>query len=185
MLALILLREREREREDNSQHDFINDCLIFSIFHGNNRISVREGDNHWIPFDEFELGVTSEPFKFNTLHKYLIKRRLPEELSTEARAVYDAGLAIFKHYHMGNNGKPHNAPDAGRHECGGNFSYNPNAAMYDIRQFFQGTKKNGHMKVKSDCPVYQAMNVSLREKMRILRDVRISPKVYEYGFLLK
>ncbi|MCL2855106.1 MAG: hypothetical protein FWE21_05755 [Defluviitaleaceae bacterium] len=169
--------------------DFINDCLIFSIFHGNNHISIKKGENHWIPFTEEQVGQTRQPFTHNTIQQYLHNRGLPANLSPEAQAVYNTALEIFKYYHMGQTGAQAGwgqAPTlpAGRHQCGGDFTYNPNAALYDIRQHFQGTKPNGHMKVKSDDPTYQALIADLREKLRTLRNTRITPKVYKYGFLL-
>jgi len=162
--------------------DFVNSCILFSIFHGNNHISVEYGDNHWIPFTEQELGVNTAPFKHDTLNKILVSRNITlnsPDLSAEAQAVLKAGYDIFKYYHTGNNGKPFDSSPDG---TGG--SYNHNAALYDIRKFFQGTKPNGHMKVKSVDDHYNKLVETLREKLRELRDKCIAPKVYAYGFLL-
>lgn len=162
--------------------EFINSCIIFAIFHGNNHVSVEYGDNHWIPFTEQELGVTKAPFTHNTVNKILTSRGITVDssvLSAEAQAVLKAGYDIFKYYHTGNDGKPYDhSPDG----TGG--TYNHNAALYDIRRFFQGTKPNGHMKVKSEDEEYNKLIETLREALRELRDKRIAPKVYEYGFLL-
>jgi hypothetical protein len=160
----------------------VNSCILFSIFHGNNHISVEYGDNHWIPFTEQELGVTVAPFKHNTLNRILKSRGITLNsgvLSEEAQSVLKAGYDIFKYYHTGNNGKPFDSSPDG---TGG--SYNYNAALYDIRKFFQGTKPNGHMKVKSVDDHYNKLIETLREKLRELRDKCIAPKVYAYGFLL-
>jgi hypothetical protein len=146
---------------------FINDCLVFSIFHSNNHVSVTKGDNHWIPYAEFDVGVTASPFAYDTLHKILKGRNMPAALSPQARVVYEVGLEIFKYYHTKS----------------GKSGYNVNAALYDIRRFFQGTKPNGHMNVKSTDTHYQALIEQLRSAVRTLRDKCISPKVYEYGFL--
>lgn len=162
--------------------DFVNSCILFSIFHGNNHISIEQGDNHWIPFTEQELGVNTAPFKHDTLNKILVSRNITLNspvLSEEAQAVLKAGYDIFKYYHTGNNGKPFDSSPDG---TGG--SYNHNAALYDIRKFFQGTKPNGHMKVKSVDDHYNKLVEMLREKLRELRDKCIAPKVYAYGFLL-
>jgi len=35
--------------------EFHSDCLAFTLFHGQNRISSKEGTNHWIPFTEQEV----------------------------------------------------------------------------------------------------------------------------------
>lgn len=162
--------------------DFVNNCILFSIFHGNNHISVEYGDNHWIPFTEQELGVTVAPFKHSTLNRILVSRGITLNsriLSAEAKAALKAGYDIFKYYHAGNAGKPFpSSPDG----TGG--VYNHNAALYDIRKFFQGTKPNGHMKVKSEDEIYNNLIETLREKLKELRDKCIVPKVYEYGFLI-
>ena len=96
----------------------------------------------------------------------------------EALAVYNTGLELFRYYHTGNEGRPFMTSSCGK------FKYNVDAALYDIRQFFQGMKDNGHMKVKSSDEFYQGLIEKLRADLKVLRDKRISPKVYEYGFLL-
>lgn len=37
--------------------EFQDDCLVFTLFHGQNRIMSRDGVNHWIPFTEEEVGA--------------------------------------------------------------------------------------------------------------------------------
>ncbi len=37
--------------------EFQNDCLAFTLFHGQNRITAEAGINHWIPFSESEVGA--------------------------------------------------------------------------------------------------------------------------------
>jgi hypothetical protein len=37
--------------------DFQLDCLVCTLFHGQNRISCKEGVNHWIPFAEEKVGA--------------------------------------------------------------------------------------------------------------------------------
>ena len=162
--------------------EFVNSCILFAIFHGNNHISIEQGDNHWIPFTEQELDVTVAPFKHSTLNHILKSRGITlnsEVLSDEAKAVLKAGYDVFNYYHTGNAGKPFDySPDG----TGG--TYNHDAALYDIRRFFQGVKPNGHMKVKSVDDKYNELIETLRVNLRELRDKRIAPKVYEYGFLL-
>ncbi len=38
-----------------TDHGFQLDCLVFTLFHGQNRISCKAGVNHWIPFSEDEV----------------------------------------------------------------------------------------------------------------------------------
>jgi hypothetical protein len=40
--------------------EFQNDCLAFALFHGQNRITSREGTNHWIPFTEQEVNAQAK-----------------------------------------------------------------------------------------------------------------------------
>ena len=40
--------------------EFQTNCLAFTLFHGQNRITIAEGTNHWIPFTEDEIGVRKE-----------------------------------------------------------------------------------------------------------------------------
>ncbi len=88
----------------------------------------------------------------------------PVVFSPEAQAVLDAGRDLWKYYHA--------QPNA-----------NPNAALYDIRLFFQGQKPNGHMNPKSDDPRYTELIGTLRTALKALAK-KIEPKVYEHGFLL-
>ncbi|MDR2588471.1 MAG: hypothetical protein LBC67_03500, partial [Spirochaetales bacterium] len=41
----------------NTSADFCHNCLVFTLFHGQNRISVHDGINHWIPFTEKEVNA--------------------------------------------------------------------------------------------------------------------------------
>lgn len=91
------------------------------------------------------------------------------EFSKEAIDVFDAGRALWRYYHS--------QPDS-----------NPDASLYEIRLYFQGTKllKNGKVQMKSDSndETYMTLIRNLRDKLKILAS-KIEPKVYEYGFLKK
>ena len=84
-------------------------------------------------------------------------------LSPEARAVFDAGRELWRHYHA----QPGALPDA---------------SFYDIRAHFQGFKPNGHMNPDSPDAEYTRLIGDLRAAERALAD-RIAPKVREHGFL--
>ena len=83
-------------------------------------------------------------------------------LSKEAQSVYDAGLELWKYYHLQQKA-------------------NPDASFYDIRKFFQGETK-GRMNNASDDEKYNDLISDLRDKMKLLAK-QIEQKVYEYGFL--
>ena len=50
--------------------EFQNDCLIFMLFHGKNRITSEVGINHFIPFSEKELGA-AEAFDSNFMFEFI------------------------------------------------------------------------------------------------------------------
>jgi len=152
--------------------DFVNDCLIYTIFDGQNHISAEHGENHWIPFSEEQCG-SEEEFQFDTVYTYLSERNIPEALTAEARAVYNKALEIFRYYH-----------ERKGWGADGRSAYNCNAALYDIRAFFQGRNNKGKMNAKSPDAKYQGLIEGLREDIKILRVQNIAPKVYEYGFLV-
>ena len=100
--------------------EFHSDCLIFMLFHGQNRITAKEGINHFIPFSEKELNAQEafdsrfmqdflqgkiKPDSKSTDSKSLFKDEQdfiptkPLEFSQEAKEVLQAGKEIFKHYH--------------------------------------------------------------------------------------
>ena len=135
--------------------------------------------NHWIPFTREQVGCR-KTFKSTFMSDYLSGKIASEtntglfgvetvctpslqEMSPEAQAVYDAGLALWRYYHS----QPNALADA---------------SFYDIRLHFQGTNDRGTMNAKSDDETYTALITDLREKMKCLAKC-IEPKVYEYGFL--
>ncbi len=164
-----------------NDREFQTDCLAFTLFHGQNRITNREGINHWIPFTEYEVNA-QEKFKSNFMTDF-IKGKIrteedtnlfvvgepnahyatPLQFSEEATAVFDAGRALWKYYHA--------QKDA-----------NENASLYDIKEYFQGRNDKGRMNSKSTDEKYTKLIGNLRGKLKLLAD-KIAPKVYEYGFL--
>lgn len=227
--------------------EFQTDCLVYALFHGQNRISSAQGVNHWIPFTREQVGC-KKTFKSTFMSDFLkggdlrlrakaadgglfreesviarsestkqssdecaVKIASPtarndgadyaheggadgatmhggvagvspaegvaqdasaagargrlsplENLSSEAKAVYNSALELWKYYHAQPSAKP-------------------DASFYDIRKYFQG-EKNGKMNSTSDDEIYNEKISDLREKMKTLAE-KIQPKVYEYGFL--
>jgi len=158
--------------------EFQNDCLAFTLFHGQNRISCKHGVNHWIPFTEAEVEareVFDSHFMTDFLHGKLqasqsegifgqpIEQSGPLVFSAEAQAVFTAGRELWRYYHQQPN-------------C------LVNAALYDIKEHFQGRDHKGKLNHKSQDPTYNQLLADLREKMKVLAK-KIEPKVYQYGFL--
>ena len=172
--------------------EFHSDCLIFMLFHGQNRITNKEGINHFIPFSEKDIDA-AEAFESHFMQDFLqgkikqdskstdSKSLFKDELdfiptkplifSDEAKEVLQAGKELFKHYHT-------QAKDS--------KDYNPNAALYDIKAHFQGFNDKGKMNPpqKADDEAYKERLGTLNYALKNLAK-KIEVKVYEYGFLLK
>lgn len=153
--------------------EFQSDCLAFTLFHGQNRITSTQGINHWIPFDEDEVGCEDD-FDSHFMTEFIRgelgsvsdspfvpKKKL--RFSKEAITVFNAGKALWKYYFKHNGATP-------------------NASLYDIREFFQGRDENGRMLNTSSDETYNGLIADLRSKVEKLGE-KIRPKVYEYGFL--
>ncbi len=167
-----------------TDREFQNNCLAFTLFHGQNRISSKEGTNHWIPFTEDDVNAQSR-FESHFMTDFISGKLasqttsnnntllseqsfIPTEplvFSAEATAVFDAGRELWRYYHA--------QPGA-----------NPNASYYDIREHFQGRNEKGKMNPKSADETYNLLLTNLKEAMEQLR-LQIVPKVYEYGFLIE
>lgn len=165
---------------DNWKNDieFHNDCLSYTLFHSQNRVSNAEGINHWIPFTEQEVNAQekfasnfmtdfiqgkikneTETDLFGTVTNISVKR----EFSDEAKNVFDAGKELWRYYHS----KP---------------NVNVNASLYDIREYFQRRNSQGRMNSRSNDDTYMILINDLRKKLEFLAD-KIKPKIYEYEFL--
>ena len=59
--------------------EFHSDCLIFMLFHGQNRITCKEGINHFIPFSEKDIDA-AEAFESHFMHDFL-QGKIKQELS--------------------------------------------------------------------------------------------------------
>ena len=165
--------------------EFQNDCLAYTLFHGQNRISSKEGINYWIPFTEQEVDAP-EKFASNFMTDLIKGKIKPTEeehqkifnqdnlnlipsaplvFSSEAQAVFDAGRELWRYYMKQKN-------------------INPNASLYDIREHFQGRNDKGKMNNNSSDETYTQLIGKLREVLKVLAE-KITPKVFEYGFLRK
>lgn len=162
----------------NDDIEFQNNCLAYTLFHSQNKITSKEGTNHWIPFTEQEVNAR-EKFESNFMTKFIQgklkqdgnadlfenqeQRTTPLEFSPEALEVFNAGRELWKYYHKQPN-------------C------NVNASLYDIREHFQGRNEAGKMNNKSNDETYMKLINELREKLKQI-EKKIEPKIYEYGFL--
>ena len=165
---------------------FQNDCLAYTLF--NNNIQSQYGINHWIPFTEQEV-EPRRAFESHFMVDYIKGKNNPKSnikveqvslitmnaeyrvsegpliFSDEAQAVFDAGRELWRYYHS-------------------KVDSNPNAAFYDIKEYFQGRNEKGRMNSTSADEKYNKLIGLLRSKLKILA-TKIEPKVYEHGFLIR
>lgn len=162
-----------------TDNEFITNCLIYTLFHGQNRITCTQGINHWIPYKEQEVGA-KERFDSHFMSDFLAGKIKPEQsndlfseapisfskqITPIAQSVLDAGRELWRYYHE--------QPDA-----------NTNASLNDIRDYFKGKGKNGNRNQKSKDQQFTALDDNLKNALKKLA-TEVRPKVYEYGFLKK
>ncbi len=167
--------------QDDSE--FKNNCLIFMLFHTQNRITTTQGTNHFIPFNEDEVNA-KERYSSHALLDFLKggikegsdslflndkKENKPLKFSLSASRVFDAGKEIYRYYHT---------------QDFTNHPYNANASLYDIKEFFQGRNAQGRLNspTKAKDKYYKQLYANLQDALKDLAK-EIQPKVYEYGFL--
>ena len=175
--------------------EFQNNCFVYALFHGQNKISSKEGVNHLIPFTEKELNV-QEAFESHFLLDFMAGRiksnnddflgknaqsfipTKPMEFSIEAQNVLSAAKAIYVYYHQVASDKRNSW------KINDQVKYSRNASFYDIKEFFQGRSDKGRMNPKSEDLKYTELLNDLKNAQKILAQ-KIEPKIYEYEFLLE
>lgn len=187
-----------------TDYEFQLDCLAYTLFHGQNRISADQGTNHWIPFYEHELDAPDN-FVSNFMADFIrdfLNGKHTAPATTEAPTLFDTDtnpattsqdLAVTSASQT-NAFSPEAAEvmQAGKalwyyyihHKDNELFGGAPNinASFYDIRAYFQGRNDKGKMNSDSSDETYTALIKDLRTKQKTLA-ARIAEKVYEYGFL--
>ena len=189
--------------------EFQNNCLVFTLFHGQNRISSTEGINYWIPFTEEEINARQR-FESHFMTDFISGRFAPRELRMTNDELRNKGRGTLGDLAEENSFVPTEplvfSPeatavfDAGRElwrYYHAQPNANPNASYYDIREHFQGRSvpgrgnsatsdqnlRKGRMNSRSEDAEYNRLLGNLKTAMEALR-LKIVPKVYEYGFLV-
>ncbi|WP_104686991.1 nucleoside 5-triphosphatase RdgB (dHAPTP, dITP,XTP-specific), partial [Helicobacter felis] len=157
--------------------EFLGDCLVFMLFSGKNRISIQQEANHFIPFTEKEVRPKGR-YTHHTLLDFLAGKLEPETsalfaptqsllptFGAVAKEVLNKGRELYAYYHT-------------------QETSNPNASLYDIKEFFSGRDAKGKLNPPSKATDerYKDLYASLQESLELLR-VQITPKVWQYGFL--
>jgi len=174
--------------------EFQNDCLAYTLFHGQNNISCKHGINHWIPFIEWDVEAKNN-FKSHFMTdffagpKHFIVAESPS-LFYNASPGGGGGSSIGKTLHNKKTALKFSKMAKNVFKAGLELwryyhtqpKCNVNASLYDIREHFQGRNAQGKMNNKSDNEKYNELIGDLRSALKELAQ-KIEPKVYEYGFL--
>ncbi|WP_158640392.1 hypothetical protein, partial [Brachyspira aalborgi] len=186
--------------------EFQSDCLAFTLFNKQNRITSEEGINHWIPFSEAEVEAKNN-FESHFMKDFIDGKIKPKETKepnnngqlpvvsshgNEHARGYNPLLLEAKSFiptkPIKFSKEAKDIFEAGRELWKYYHKHdliNINASYYDIRKFFQGVdSKSGRMNNKSIDETYNKLIGNLRERMKILSK-KIEPKIYEFGFLKK
>lgn len=147
--------------------DFKSDCLVWMLFNGSNLTAgadeLRWNDrdwsitNHFIPFSESEVGANAR-FESDFMVQYIAGMKF----SSEAQAVLDKGLELFKRFHTTSfPNKIRQEYKLGRADSG----------WYQVRRSLEAYGETQLTDFEPFKEAYQALSEKLR------------PQVFEYGFL--
>ncbi|MGX3097714.1 hypothetical protein [Helicobacter sp. 23-1046] len=213
-LAFALFHSQNRischiERSEISQNKNNRDTSLASQAQYDNNSGFI---NHFIPFSEKEVGAKSafasdfivrfingkikidSQKSQDSLNLYKQSRDFiptkPLAFSKEAQAVFNAGREIWRYYHATASDKKSPQSLANPYA-----PYNPNASLYDIKEFFKGRKisekegengknKKGKLNATSKDEYFNALMSSLNVALANLAQ-KIEPKIYEYKFLME
>jgi hypothetical protein len=183
--------------------EFQNNCFAYTLF--SNNIQSQYGTNHWIPFTEYVVGAKEkfdsnfmtnfikgiDPTAFDMVNEPMVLfgdkkevRNTPLKFSAPAKAVFNAGRLLWRHYHScidsyqsGEELQRFLSPPIEGLGVG-----SVNASLYDIRAYFQGRNDAGKMNNKSQDETYMQLITAVRDSLKDLAKA-IEPKIYEYEFL--
>ena len=138
-----------------------------SACEGQTQSKIHKSDSRneqTLPFDKKEIQADIQSFVPTK----------PLEFSKEAQEVFSAGLALWRYYHS---------------QAKSSDKYLNDASLYDIKEYFQGrvpssNGKKGKMNARSEDTHYNDLIAQLRITLQTLAD-KLTPKIYEYGFLLE
>lgn len=162
--------------------EFQNDCLIFMLFHGSNRITSKVGINHFIPFSEKELNA-AEAFESHFMLEFIqgkikqeqslrgggeakqTKKAVQPSLSPEFNETQNSSFIPTKPLIFSDEAKE--VLQAGKElfkhyhtQAKDEKNYNPNTALYDIKAHFQGFNDKGKMN-----PPQKAQDEAYKDKL--------------------
>lgn len=186
--------------------DFQTNCLAYTLFHGQNRISASQYlsneektsaetlYNHWIPFREEEVGAPTL-FASHFMTDFMAGKLGQKETPTQEHNLFTLAGAENPKQECSSfvpkeplqfTPQAQAVLEAGKALWQYYFSQpkvNVNASLYDIREYFQGRNEKGKMNNKSTDERYNTLIGNLREALGVLAQ-EIEVQVYAYGFLL-
>ena len=161
-----------------SDIEFQNNCLVYTIFSNQNKVSIKDGENHWIPFSAQEIDAQGR-FQSSFMYDFIEGSNIApsnselfndspninckKEFSLEAQEVLNKGKELWKYYHTNNN-------------------IEVNGSLMDIKEFFQGRDSRGRLNSTSGDEKYNNLLKNLKQTMIHLEEV-IVPKIYYHNFL--
>lgn len=159
--------------------EFHSDCLAFMLFHAQNRITCKEGINHFIPFSEKELNAAE------ALESHFMLEFIQGKIKISNKKKKGQQEFNFQSDELEKTFIP-TKPLEFSHEAKDKENYNPNTALYDIKAHFQDFNDKGKMN-----PPQKAKDEAYKDKLGELNYAlknlakKIEVKVYEYEFLLE
>jgi hypothetical protein len=165
-------RDQYLQPEKELTDEFKNDCIAWMLFNGSNLTASAndlewEGKrwsivNHFIPFTEEDVG-SPERFESDFMVKYLAGKKF----SSEAESVFNEGKKLWQAYFAHTDS----------HSIREQFKLNrPDVGWYQIRNA---------IKARNESDDYVPTSFSAFETAyKVLTD-KITPQVYEFGFLRK
>ena len=190
--------------------EFQADCLVYTLFHGQNRISgaicvpqmeipsarTQTAPNHWIPFTEEEVGAP-DCFASHFMTDFMAGKhgdacvsqaKTPQQGDLFAD-VGTVDVASDNAAWTGGHAPLSDAASVGMAAGREVWRYymrqpgiNVNASLYDIKAFFKGRDEKGRMNATSPDEHFNTLMENLRVALQELAK-QIETKVYAYGFL--
>ena len=144
--------------------EFRSDCLVWMLFNGSNLTAGADGlrwddrdwslTNHFVPFTEREIGANARMES-----DFMVRHMADMAFSSKARAVLDAGQALFQRFHATRfPNRIRNDYKLGRADAG----------WYQVRRSLEAIDE-------TDFDPFKAAYADLSAKLR--------PQVFELGFL--
>jgi len=171
-------RDQFLKPNKNLSQEFINDCMLWNLFSNSNQtVAMKDVEyekemyqiqNHFFPFRLSELKkwkITDSDFVIEIAsaeERFVAKHLKKQKLSKEAKAVLEAGEALYQFYF------------ANLHQL--------RTPLFEIKTWDAGFWQI--RKALQEQNLGTELFEKLKEKHQILRE-KLLPQIYEYGFISK